>query len=151
MTVASQLATAFGIGRLPWAPGTWASLAGLPIAWALSWAGGTTAIALAAGTAAAVGVWAAHAHTLGAAKQDPPEVVIDEIAGQWLALSVAPRAVGAYLAAFLLFRLFDIWKPWPVRAAERLPGAVGVIADDLVAGAYAAVVLALGLWLIPNA
>ena len=147
MTAAHRIATGFGIGRLPWAPGTWASLAALPLAWAISWAAGPIGLAAAVAVATVAGLWAARAHLGSASPADPPEVVIDEVAGQWLALLIAPRTFAAYVAAFLLFRLFDIWKPWPVRAAERLPSAVGVMADDLVAGACAGLVLGLGLWL----
>ena len=147
MTVAHRIATGFGIGRLPLAPGTWAALAALPLAWVIDWAAGPIGLAVAVAVATVAGLWAARAHIGDASPADPQEVVIDEIAGQWLALLIAPRTLAAYVAAFVLFRLFDIWKPWPVRAAERLPGAVGVMADDLVAGAYAGLVLVLGLWL----
>ena len=147
MTAAHRIATGFGIGRLPWAPGTWASLAALPLAWMIGWAAGPIGLAAAVAVATVAGLWSAQAHLGGASPADPPEVVIDEVAGQWIVLLIAPRTFAAYVAAFLLFRLFDIWKPWPVRAAERLPGALGIMADDLVAGACAALILGLGLWL----
>jgi phosphatidylglycerophosphatase A len=73
-------------------------------------------------------------------------VVIDEVAGQWIALLVVPLDWRWYLAAFLLFRVFDILKPGPVRMAEKLPGGVGVMADDIVAGVFAAVCLLIIQW-----
>ena len=92
-------------------------------------------------------IWAAGETARQAQLKDPGFVVVDEVVGQWLALSAA-RSLNwkSYLAAFLLFRLFDIWKPFPVRQLESLPGGVGIIADDLMAGLYAALVLFLAGW-----
>jgi phosphatidylglycerophosphatase A len=92
-------------------------------------------------------VWAAGvtAETMGV--KDPGRVVVDEALGQWVALAGACRYNWkSYLAAFLLFRLFDIWKPAPVRQLERLPAGTGIVADDLMAGAYGALVLFLAGW-----
>jgi phosphatidylglycerophosphatase A len=102
----------------------------------------------AAALLAPVGAWAAHetAHALG--RKDPQIVVVDEVLGQWLALAPVTVLDWKYLlAAFLLFRLFDIWKPPPVRNLEQLPGGVGIVADDLMAGVYAALVLWVMGWL----
>ena len=79
-------------------------------------------------------------------RHDAGEVVIDEVAGQWIALLVVPLDWRWYLAAFLLFRVFDILKPGPVRMAEKLPGGVGVMADDIVAGVFAGVCLLIIQW-----
>ena len=142
--LAALVATWFGSGRLPKAPGTWGSLAALPCAWAIDWASGATGLAIAAVALLAVGTWATHAYLRTSAVADPPEVVVDEVVSQWLALLFAPRTLAFYAAAFVLFRLFDIWKPWPIRWAERtLPGTVGIMADDVLAGLAALVVLAL--------
>ena len=133
---------------LPAAPGTWGSLAALPVAWLLVSAGGVPALAAAAAAASLGGWWASatYLRTSGSG-DDPGEVVIDEIAGQWIALLFAPHTLTAYALAFALFRLFDIWKPWPVGWADRsLPGGLGVMADDLLAGVYAALGTTVVLW-----
>ena len=83
--------------------------------------------------------------------KDPGAIVIDEFAGQWIALLFAPMTLWGGLAAFGLFRLFDIWKPWPVGALERgVPGAFGVMVDDLAAGLMALAVLQFTLWGFQN-
>ena len=80
-------------------------------------------------------------------QKDPSRVVIDEVAGQWLTLAgAASYNWKSWLAAFFLFRLFDIWKPFPARQTEAFPGGFGIVADDVVAGIYAAVVLAVAGW-----
>lgn len=99
-------------------------------------------------------VWACGVEALRRGAADPGPVVLDEVAGQWLALAVLvvahPRGVRPHdlAASFLLFRLFDIWKPWPIRLLERLPGGWGIVADDLGAGLAAALahVAVLKLW-----
>ena len=144
---AALIATWFGTGRLPLAPGTWASAIAAGLAWPLAGAYGTAGLAAAAALAFAAGWWAAGTHAAATGVSDPREVVIDEVAGQWLALLFAPRTLTAYAAAFLLFRAFDIFKPWPVGWADRkLPGGLGIMADDVLAGAYALTVLAAGNW-----
>jgi phosphatidylglycerophosphatase A len=128
----------FGAGFLPITPGSWASFIALPIAWAISWLWGTPGLAAAAGLAFAVGWWAAAAVAKASNREDPSVVVIDEIAGQWLVLLPAPLDPLAYASAFVLFRAFDIWKPWPVRWADRrVRGGLGIMLDDLLAAVYA--------------
>lgn len=162
--LAWALATVFGAGLLRPAPGTWGSLAALPLLWLLHQAGGFWAVALGTGVALAVGLWAIAEVTRGAADHDPGEVVIDELVGQWLALwpvSFGAQFAGAdilalwpgWIAAFILFRLFDIWKPGPVGWADRRSGTFGVMFDDVFAGLIAGLlVIALGalahLWLL---
>lgn len=149
MNPARWIATGGGVGYLPRAPGTWASLAALPLAWGIGAAWGAAGLAAAAVVAGAAGWWATHLYLKGGASHDPGEVVIDEIAGQWMALVFAPREFVAFAAAFALFRLFDIWKPWPIRWADRaVPGALGVMLDDFLAGAAAAAVLAILMVLV---
>jgi phosphatidylglycerophosphatase A len=136
------IATGCGIGLLPLMPGTWASLAALPCAWVICSFGGRAALALAALIAFAVGWWAAArvAHASGA--HDPGFIVIDEVAAQWLTLLAAPLDWRWYVAAFLLFRLFDIVKPWPIRSVERrVAGGLGIMLDDIAAALYALVLL----------
>jgi len=87
-------------------------------------------------------IWAAGVSARAAKLEDPQFVVVDEVIGQWIALAGASALNWkSYLAAFALFRLFDVWKPPPVRQLERLPGGIGINADDVMAGIYAALVL----------
>ena len=142
------LATWFGCGRSPVAPGTAGSLAAIVIAWALARAGFTgmyflvLSLALLYPAIRAAGVVAAD--TGG---KDPQFIVIDEVLGQWLTLAGALRFDLLTLAlAFALFRIFDIWKPPPIRLIEQIPGGAGIVLDDMMAGAYGALVLFLVGW-----
>ena len=138
MKIATLLATWFGAGRLPVAPGSWGSLAALPLAWLIVWLGGWTALAAATLLVFLVGWWAADRVVAEAGIADPGWVVIDEVAGQWLTLLFVPPGLKAYAAGFVLFRLFDIAKPWPVSWADRrIGGGLGVMIDDILAGLYA--------------
>jgi phosphatidylglycerophosphatase A len=141
------LVTFAGAGYLPAAPGTWGSLAALPPAAAILWLGGGWLLVCAAVVAIALGGWAAHGYATQAERDDPQEIVIDEVGGQWLAL--APLALDPihFAAGFAAFRLFDTLKPWPVGALERLPGGAGIMADDAAAGLFAAALAAAGLYL----
>jgi len=136
------VATVFGLGRLPAAPGSWASLAALPAAWAIAWAGGPWALAAAAALAGAAGCRAAARHERETGERDSPAVVIDEVVGQWLVLATLPLEPPAYALGFAAFRLFDIAKPPPIRWLERnISGGKGAMVDDLAAAAYAAALL----------
>jgi phosphatidylglycerophosphatase A len=157
------IATAGGLGYLPKAPGTWGSLGGgatyilIQVAfppdgfpglhktttlpwWSALWVGVFLAFWIAAG-----GVWSASQAARFSEKKDPQFVVIDEASGQFLtyALALAPANWKYLLLGFILFRVFDIWKPFPARQAESLPGGWGIMADDWVAGIYAGI----GLWI----
>ena len=149
----TRLATCFGIGWIPAAPGTFASAAALPLGWGLATLGWPAVIAGAV-AATLVGVWACEQHARAVNFRDPSECVIDEVAGQWFALVPIPLMARTqdwwlYAVAFLLFRLFDITKPWPISAGEKLAGGLGVMMDDVLAGLAAAlllyVVIAIGL------
>lgn len=136
------LGTGFGLGLLPVAPGTWGSLGALPVAWAIVEAVGRTGLAVAGVAAFIVGIWACEACVRKHGKEDPKELVIDEIAGQWLVLAVVPPGLALYAAGFVLFRVFDILKPWPVGWADReVKGGFGVMLDDLLAAVYAGAIL----------
>ena len=136
------LATWFGTGLLPITPGTWGSLAALPFAWAIRSLLGTTSLTVATVIVFTIGWWAAATVAKASAIEDPGAVVIDEVAAQWLVLLPAPLDPLTYTLAFLLFRFFDIWKPWPVRWAERhVKGGLGIMLDDLLAAVYAVVSL----------
>lgn len=88
-----------------------------------------------------VGIWASHRVEAVLERKDPGVIVIDEVAGMMVAVLLLPRTLGVLLCAFLLFRLFDIWKPFPAREVEALRGGFGVVADDLIAGVYALVLI----------
>jgi phosphatidylglycerophosphatase A len=138
------LATWFGCGFAAKAPGTVGSLAALLIGILLHEKAGFLwwhyLVLVAVGFLPAV--WSAGVTAEALKLKDPQIVVIDEVLGQWVALAGAQDLTPAmYVAAFALFRVFDIWKPWPVRQLEALPGGWGINADDLMAGAYAAMVL----------
>ena len=142
---AALIATGCGVGLLPAMPGTWGSLAALPCAWAIRQAGGIAALAAAAVFAFAIGCWASARVAQASGRPDPGFIVIDEVAAQWLVLLVAALNLRAYAAAFLLFRLFDIVKPWPIRIVERrVKGGLGVMLDDTAAALYALVLLLIG-------
>ena len=138
------VATVGGIGLLPGAPGSWASLASLPVAWLLLERFGPVALAAAAILAFALGWWASAAVTRRTVDDDPGPVVIDEVAGQLATLLPAATELWQFALGFVLFRIADIFKPWPVSWADRrLKGGLGVMADDAIAAIYALA----GLWL----
>ncbi len=142
MKLARLVASGGGVGFLPHAPGTWGSAAAALAGAALLSIGGRPALAAGAAAAAGAGLWAIPR---AGGEADPGWVVIDEVAGQWLAMLPLRRAsAGGVLAAFGLFRLLDIAKPGPVAAIDRVPGRMGVMGDDIAAGLAAAAVL----WLL---
>ena len=156
-----------GVGYLPYAPGTWGSLLavglylllrflllGYPrIAGAKVYAAFLTLEWVAILAITALGIWAASRSERLWATKDPQKVVVDEVAGQMIALSAVPLLPDYFtswlvLGAFLLFRFFDIVKPYPARRFESLKGGWGIMADDLVAGVYAALGVALIRWIV---
>ena len=144
LSIPITLATFFGCGYFPWGPGTAGSLAALAIAIALhSWFhAGRLTFALLILLLLYPAIWASTRAARLLNTEDPGMVVIDEVLGQWLTLLGATTLnAKSFLAAFLLFRIFDIWKPWPIRRFEALPEGTGIVADDLAAGLLAAVVL----------
>lgn len=142
--IAAFIATCAFIGRVPIAPGTAGAAAGL-VAFVLTrnLPGGLAAALLA--VAVAVGLWAGGRHAKDLRQPDPRSVVVDEFCGMWLALVGTNPSFLVIVAAFVAFRFLDIVKPPPVRQAERLPGGIGIMADDLVAGGIVRVVLLLAL------
>jgi phosphatidylglycerophosphatase A len=142
--IANLISTWFGCGYSPKAPGTAGSLAALAIAIVLHEFAGFAAwqFAILAAVMLVPAVWAAGVTAAASGLKDPQFVVIDEVVGLWIALAGALRYNWkSYLAALALFRLFDIWKPPPVRQLEALPGGWGINLDDVMAGVYAALVL----------
>ncbi|WP_373357057.1 phosphatidylglycerophosphatase A [Pseudoroseicyclus sp. CXY001] len=145
------IATVFGLGRLKPGPGTWGSLGALPLTYVLHLAGGPWAVLAGLIVVFAVGFPAARAEVAASGLEDPGHVVIDEVAGQMVALlpvTFGAAMMGAevwrlwpgWVAAFLLFRLFDIWKPWLVGRMDRRGDVFGLMMDDVVAGVFAALV-----------
>lgn len=140
------LAFGFGSGGLPGAPGTWGTLAAVPIYFFLLQHLSLPVYLAVVASLAVAGVWwcGRAARLLGVA--DHPGIVWDEMVGFWLTMAAAPAPVGAawMAAGFILFRLFDIWKPWPIRLIERrLPAGLGIMGDDVMAAIYAGAVLLL--------
>lgn len=138
------LATWFGSGYSPKAPGTAGSLLALPFGWAIAEFGGQIWLAIAIVVVTLIGVWVANVYMAQAGEHDPGPVVIDEVAGQWLAMLPLAAAITwqTVLIAFVLFRLFDIVKPWPISWADRnIEGGLGVMLDDILAGVAAAACL----------
>jgi phosphatidylglycerophosphatase A len=135
-------------GKSPKAPGTAGSFAALPFGW-LIWAyGGNATLILASIAVFAIGIWTAQLYSNMLGIHDPGEIVIDEVVGQWMCLLVVPLA-GAWmdiawmLIAFVAFRIFDIIKPWPIRWVDRrVGGGFGIMFDDVLAGVFAMVSLA---------
>ena len=101
------------------------------------WAGGAPALSAAILVVFLAGVWASARYAARRGQSDPGAVVVDEVVGQWLAILPVAADPRYYVLAFVLFRLFDIAKPWPCRRLERLHGGMGIMADDVVAGVYA--------------
>jgi phosphatidylglycerophosphatase A len=135
---AHLLAFGFGAGLMPTAPGTWGTLVAFPIFALLRIGGGMAAVAAGAVVFFVVGVWASGVTGRSLGVADHGGIVIDEIAAFLLVLACTPATNGWWLTAFLLFRAFDIVKPWPINWADRtIKGGFGVMFDDLLAAGYA--------------
>jgi len=147
---ARWIATAFGSGYSPVAPGTAGSLVGLLLFWplaGLSWpvqAAACVAVFL-------VGTMAAGRVARDVGQEDPGLVVVDEVMGMWVTLVGLPFSPLTAVAGFLLFRVMDIFKPWPARSLEDLPGGLGIMADDAAAGVYANLLVRVVLIVLPVA
>lgn len=135
--------TWFGCGLLPGAPGTWGSLAALPFAWLLALWGGWPLLTAAAVLCFLGGWWASAVYVRLTGVDDPGEVVIDEVAGQWLVLAAVPPDPLLYGLGFAIFRVLDIWKPFPAGWADRhMEGGLGVMTDDALAALYGTALMA---------
>jgi len=137
-------ATALGSGFTPAAPGTAGSILGILIFWFIPL--GTALQIFITAVILIIGVWSSGFVEKEKGK-DPQIVVIDEVAGQWTALLFIPKEINWFIAAFLLFRLFDIAKPFPINRSQNLGGGWGIMIDDIIAGIYANVILQIGLLL----
>ena len=142
------LAFGFGTGLAPFAPGTFGSLVGVLLAWLTSDLG--LAVQLGVGIAAsAAGIYICGESARRIGVHDHGGIVWDEICGMYVTLLVAPKTVFAWTLAFVLFRVMDIVKPWPIRDLDhRLRGGLGIMLDDLVAALYAIVLLVTYRWLM---
>lgn len=140
---ATLLATWFGSGKIKFMPGTMGSLAALPFAYSIHTAAGSQILLIAALVAFLVGVAATEMYmTANNSDHDSSEIVIDEVAGQWLLLSAFAPSWHTYFIGFLIFRFMDIIKPWPISLLDRhVPGAFGVMIDDFAAAALPIVII----------
>ena len=141
------LSTWFGAGLVPKAPGTFGTLAGLPLVLIIKYFGSLYE-ALFLFAFVFLAIWASDRSCRLMGREDPSEVVIDEVAGYLLALFLVPSSWPAITLGFLLFRVFDIWKPFPIKRLEVIKGGPGIVLDDLMAGLYANMVLRVVLLLI---
>ncbi len=141
------VASGFGAGLAPSAPGTFGTLLAIPFWWMLAGSGTIIYLALAA-TGFIGGVWICNRAAAVLEKHDDPAIVIDEVVGYFAAMVVVPREVHWVVVSFFVFRMFDILKPWPISWIDRtVRGGLGVMLDDLVAGLFTtAVVLAAIRW-----
>lgn len=144
--LAYVLATWFGCGRVPIAPGTAGTLGAIPLYLLLRPCGPAVVLGVAIALAA-VGVWAADQVIARTGLKDPQIVVIDEVVGVLVTLAASAPTWTSLALGFVLFRVFDQWKPWPARQLESLHGGWGVVMDDVAAGAWGAAALgALRVW-----
>jgi phosphatidylglycerophosphatase A len=143
LRAADVIAMWFGCGLSPIAPGTVGALGALPLYYAARAIAGSFGVLGAAVIVGVVGTWAADDFARRANEKDPQRVVVDEVCGVLIALAFSGRECRSLVIAFVLFRLLDMFKPWPIRALERLPGGLGIMLDDVAAGVLAALVVAL--------
>ena len=148
--IAVLIATFLYVGYFPVAPGTAGSAAAL-VLFAAVRAAGSSALEIAAIAGVLVaGTWAATEAERGFGRPDPGPVVIDEVLGMLVTLAFVPVGVTGAAIGFVLFRVFDVVKPWPVNRLEELPKGLGIMSDDLLAGVYANVALRVVGWLMPG-
>lgn len=147
--VAVWISSVGGLGFAPIAPGTFGSAAGILIYW-LTRHWSTPAQFMIIAVVTVVGTWAATETARHVGREDPGQVVIDEVAGQLVTLALTGAGLTATIVGFFLFRILDIIKPYPANRFERLHGGVGIMADDLMAGVYGCVLLHLMMRFIPG-
>ena len=137
--MAFVLASVFGAGYAPVAPGTVGSLVTVVAVWLLPLT--PTRIAVALVVVVLVGIWAGSRVERVLGRKDPGIIVIDEVAGMLLSVILLPHTIAVLVTAFVLFRVFDVWKPFPARESQALTGGMGVMVDDLIAGIYTLVLV----------
>ncbi len=134
-----MLASVFGTGYAPVASGTAGSFVTLVAIWLVPLTPLRIAVALV--VVILIGIWSGSRVERVLGRKDPGVIVIDEVAGMLLSVILLPRTIPVLLTAFLLFRLFDVWKPFPARESQALTGGMGVMVDDLIAGVYTLVLV----------
>ena len=139
--LANWFSTVLKIGYLPIAPGTWGSLAALVVWFLIIESTSTITFIAAIIIIFILGVYTSSITEIYLAKKDPSVIVIDEWVGQWIALIFLPKSLIWGIVAFVLFRLFDIWKPYPIKTLDKMSGGWGIMLDDVVAGIYALLVI----------
>ena len=142
-------ATCGFVGYAPVAPGTFGSAAGLAVFAAVRASGSPWAEAAVIVGVFALGIWSASAAETHLGRVDPAPVVIDEVAGMLITLAFLPVTITGAVVAFLIFRLLDVIKPWPAGRFEKLPGGLGIMADDGMVGIYGNLLLRLLIWMTP--
>ena len=136
------ISTWFGVGFLPLAPGTWGSLAALPVAWLITNYLGQTFLLVFTILLFFLGLWTSEIYANHTNDMDPKSIVVDEVVGQIIVTTAIPLSVFWYLAAFILFRISDILKPWPVSWLDKkIKGGLGIMLDDVAAAGYAWIIL----------
>ncbi len=143
------LATGLGLGYSPVAPGTAGSILAVVSAYFLI-KGNIVILLIATLVVTAIGTYSSTFVENDLGSEDPSIVVIDEIAGMWISLIFLPVTPWLYLSAFVLFRLFDVVKPFPINSLQKLPGGWGIMFDDVLAGIYSLLILQLWLHFFPN-
>jgi phosphatidylglycerophosphatase A len=141
--VSTAVATALGSGYFPIAPGTVGSAVGLALFWPLHWMSAAAQVAAVVALFVA-GVVASTAVARGSGIEDPGIVVVDEVVGMWTSILFLPFTPATAVSGFVLFRLLDVFKPYPARQLESLPGGWGIMSDDVMAGLYANLLLRAG-------
>ena len=145
-SIAKLIATVFYVGLIPIAPGTFGTIAAIPLFYALSFTPLYLYLAITV-LIILISVWASGVAEEIFGKTDPGKVVADEVCGYLVTMILVPVTLGNIFFGFLLFRLFDIAKPYPIRKFERLPGGWGIVMDDVMAGVYSCITLhILGRW-----
>jgi phosphatidylglycerophosphatase A len=144
--VGLAVATVFGVGYAPIAPGTFGSAAGLLVWWLLPASPAVQAVVIVAIFVA--GSWGGSVAERHFGRSDPGQVVIDEVMGMLITLFLNPVGWRGAIAGFFLFRVFDVIKPYPANRLEQLHGGIGVMADDAMAAVYANLVLRAALWAV---
>ena len=136
-----QISTCFGIGFIPIAPGTFGSLTALPAAWIICEFGGNFLLLFFTLIVFIIGVYTSHQYSKKISQKDPSSIVIDEVAGQLLVLSISSISFLDYLLCFIFFRFFDITKIWPIKVFDKkITGGIGIMLDDILAASYSIIV-----------
>jgi len=148
--LAFAIATIFKVGYIPIAPGTVGSIVGLLVFWLIKDSASFTIEMFVAAALFFAGVWASTIVEQVLERHDPGVVIIDEVVGMLVALMLLPPTITVMFLAFLLFRVFDIIKPYPARSCEQLSRGWGIMMDDVVAGLYVNVLIHMILWIVPQ-